>query len=92
MSWEVTIKKNVTKRLAHLPKKVRKSLALLMRNMEIDGPVRGNWPNYGKLTDDIHHCHLKKGKPAYVAVWMVMDKKAGLIEVTYAGTHEKAPC
>jgi hypothetical protein len=91
MSWKVTIKKNVTKKIQKLPENVRKSLTLLMRDMEIDGPVRGNWPNYGKLLDDIHHCHLKKGRPTYVAVWIVTGKELRLIEVTYVGTHEKAP-
>lgn len=91
MLWKVTIKKSVEKQLPRLPENVRKSLVVLMRDMEIDGPIRGNWPNYGKLADDLHHCRLKKGNPTYVAVWMVMDKEARLIEVTYAGTHEKAP-
>jgi len=26
-----------------------------------------------------------------VAIWEVIDKEIRLIEVTYAGTHEKAP-
>jgi mRNA-degrading endonuclease RelE of RelBE toxin-antitoxin system len=91
MSWKVTIKKSVKKQLSLLPENVRKSMVLLMREMEIDGPIRGNWPNYGKLSDHIHHCHLKKGSPTYVAVWKVMEKEVRLIEVTYVGTHEKAP-
>jgi len=37
-----------------------------------------------------YHCHLKKGKPTYVAVWKVTDKKNRLVEVRYVGTHEKA--
>lgn len=32
-----------------------------------------------------------KGHPTYVAIWEIMDKEIRLIEVTYAGTHEKAP-
>ena len=91
MQWHVTIKKSMRKQLAALPYKVLCSLAALIREMELDGPVRGNWPNYGKLVDDIHHCHLKKGKPTYVAVWMVSDREVRLIEVQYVGTHEKAP-
>jgi mRNA-degrading endonuclease RelE of RelBE toxin-antitoxin system len=91
MTWQVTMKKAAAKHIAKLSENARKSLALLMREMELEGPVRGNWPNYGKLIDDIHHCHLKKGQPTYVAVWTVMDKEIRLIEVTYAGTHEKAP-
>jgi len=35
--------------------------------------------------------HLKKGNPTYVAVWRVTDKTVKLVEIRYAGTHEKAP-
>jgi len=71
--------------------RVRKSLAFLMREIETDGPVRGNWPNYGKLDKGRYHCHLKKGRPTYMAVWELKDKEICLVEVTYAETHEKAP-
>lgn len=70
---------------------VRKVLFTLMAEIEAGGPVRGDWPNYGKLADGKHHCHLKKGNPTYVAVWEVQDKKIKLVEVQYVGTHEKAP-
>jgi hypothetical protein len=63
----------------------------LLRDIELYGPVRGDWPNYGKLGKGRHHCHIKKGKPTYVAVWEEKDKKIKLIEVTYVGTHERAP-
>ena len=63
----------------------------LIGDIEAGGPVRGDWPNYGKLGDARHHCHLKKGQPTYVAVWEVQDKKIKLVEIQYVGTHEKAP-
>ncbi len=91
MKWNVTISHKASKGLLLLPDKVKKSLYILLREIEISGPVRGNWPNYGKLGKNRHHCHLKKGKPAYAAVWEVLDKKIRLAEVIYAGTHEKAP-
>ncbi|WP_338032555.1 hypothetical protein [Desulfocurvibacter africanus] len=62
-----------------------------MLEIEKEGPVRGNWPNYSKLGPEKHHCHLKKGNPTYVAVWEERDRQVRLVEVTYAGTHEKAP-
>ena len=73
-----------------MPRTVMAALLMLMQDIETLGPVRGDWPNYGKLTGNRHHCHLKKGKPTYVAVWTV-DKETIKVEVTYAGTHEKAP-
>ncbi len=91
MSWTITIPKKVTKRLTALPKRVINSLAFLMKEIELNGPARGQWPNYGKLGKNRYHCHLKKGHPTYVAVWEVKDKKIKLVEVTYVGTHEKAP-
>ena len=56
------------------------------------GPVRGNWPHYSSLGPGRHHCHLKKGRPTYVAVWEVRDREQRIVEVTYVGTHERAPC
>ncbi len=83
--------KKAEKGLRKLPLLVRRSLAALMLEIEKEGPVRGNWPNYSKLGPEKHHCHLKKGNPTYVAVWEVRDRQVRLVEVTYAGTHEKAP-
>jgi len=91
MEWIVRITGKVDKQARKLPRSIVERLFLLMKEIRLSGPVRGNWPNYGKLGDGRHHCHLKKGKPTYVAVWEERDKEIRLIEVTYAGTHEKAP-
>ena len=91
MNWNVTLHAKVTKSIPKLPDRVQKSLAFLLREIELDGPARGNWPNYGKLGKGMYHCHLKKGQPTYVAVWQVVDKEIRLVEIIYAGTHEKAP-
>ena len=89
MRWTVEVHRHI--RIAALPLRVQQSLVALIREMEVQGPVRGNWPNYGKLSPTRHHCHLKKGRPTYVAVWEVRDSKQRLVEVIYVGTHEKAP-
>ena len=91
MIWTVQIMRRALKQIDRLPVKVRESLADLIRDMELHGPVRGNWPNYSRLSENRHHCHIKKGQPTYVTIWEVTDKGIKLIEVTYAGTHEKAP-
>ncbi|HOI74803.1 MAG TPA: cytotoxic translational repressor of toxin-antitoxin stability system [Syntrophales bacterium] len=91
MTWTVKLSRQARKQIDHLPQRVREILITLMREIEIQGPVRGNWPNYGRLESSRHHCHLKKGKPTYVAKWEVRDKEVKLVEVIYAGTHEKAP-
>lgn len=91
MAWTVEIHRRVERQLSRLPKRVQQSLYALVRDIEAQGPVRGNWPNYGKLSDVRHHCHLKKGRPTYVAIWEVTDITVRLVEITYAGTHERAP-
>ena len=91
MPWRVTVHKKVAKGLARLPGAVQESLITLLREMEQHGPVRGNWPNYSRLGTERHHCHLKKGRPTYVAIWRVNDPSTRWVEVVYVGTHEKAP-
>lgn len=89
MLWTVEVNRHI--RIAALPLRVKQSLVALIREIEVQGPVRGNWPNYGKLGPTRHHCHLKRGRPTYVAVWDVRDSQQRLVEVTYVGTHERAP-
>ena len=88
MAWTVEVNRRI--RIAALPLRVQQSLVALIRDIEVRGPVRGNWPNYGKLSAARHHCHLKRGRPTYVAVWEVPDRTQHLVEVTYVGTHESA--
>jgi mRNA-degrading endonuclease RelE of RelBE toxin-antitoxin system len=90
MNWTVKLHKDVQKQLVGLPLQVRNALLRLLSEIEVLGPVRGNWPNYSKLAGAKHHCHLKKGRPTYVAVW-TEDKQTVTVEIIYAGTHEKAP-
>lgn len=89
--WQVRLSKKVDKKSKSLPRTIQALLFQLMHEIATLGPVRGNWPNYSKLKNTQHHCHLKKGKPCYVAVWEEKDKQVRLVEVIYAGTHEKAP-
>jgi mRNA-degrading endonuclease RelE of RelBE toxin-antitoxin system len=90
MPWTVTFTGKVYKQKEKLPGKVRELLFQLAKDIEASGPVRGDWPNYSKLGDNRHHCHLKKGRPTYVAVWRE-DRNTVSVEIIYAGTHENAP-
>ncbi|MCL2443179.1 MAG: hypothetical protein FWD13_06905 [Treponema sp.] len=91
MSWQVIYNRRKFIK-QNLPKKIATAAELLIAEIEKSGPVRGNWPNYSKLPNNRHHCHIKKGKPTYVAVWKEVDKnKVNLVEIIYVGTHEKAP-
>ncbi|OGQ95122.1 MAG: cytotoxic translational repressor of toxin-antitoxin stability system [Deltaproteobacteria bacterium RIFOXYD12_FULL_57_12] len=91
MTWTVEFAGRARKQKDKLPAKVREILFQLVREIEMAGPVRGDWPNYSKLSDSEHHCHLKKDKPTYVAVWREDKGKIRFVEVIYAGSHEKAP-
>lgn len=91
MDWTVETTRAVEKQVRSLPYKVRTILAALVRQISAEGPVRGDWHNYGKLADGRHHCHLKKGRPTYVAVWEEEKGKVKLVRLIYAGTHGKAP-
>lgn len=91
MPWTVTLAPKARKALTRLPQSVNEIFTLLQREIEIYGPVRGDWPNYGKLGTRRHHCHLKKGRPTYVAVWEELAQGIKLVEVTYVGTHASAP-
>jgi mRNA-degrading endonuclease RelE of RelBE toxin-antitoxin system len=91
ISWLVRYSNKATKQYRQLPQSVRDAIDLLVTEIGLNGPVRGNWKNYGKLGSNQHHCHVKSGRPTYVVVWEELDKEIRLVEVVYAGTHEKAP-
>jgi hypothetical protein len=91
MTWTVTVSTRARKQIERLPEQAKRSLVTLIKDIECAGPVRGNWPNYGQLDRMRHHCHIKKGRPTFVAVWQVKEREIKIIEVIYVGTHEKAP-
>jgi mRNA-degrading endonuclease RelE of RelBE toxin-antitoxin system len=91
MSWTVTVHRKVARSVPTLPRRVQETLELLLRELELNGPVRGNWPHYSKLPHQRHHCHLTKGRPTYVALWEEGNTRLRLLEVIYVGTHENAP-
>lgn len=91
MTWIVKLSKKADKQKEKLPAKVKSALLFLIHEITRNGPVRGDWLNYGKLSLGKHHCHIKKGQPTYVAVWEEVNGEFRLVEITYVGTHEKAP-
>lgn len=95
--WHVKLSTRATKQYKQLQKNGRNrpstvdTIDLLMLELAANGPEQREWPNYGKLSEYRYHCHLKKGRPTYVACWMELDRKLKHIEVYYVGTHEGAP-
>ncbi len=95
--WKVRLSKSAEKQYEKLKKSGSKKPSIidvidfLIVELIQKGPERVDWPNYSKLSQDTYHCHLKKGRPTYVACWKVFDSKLNQIEVYYVGTHENAP-
>jgi len=96
-SWQVQFSKSASKQYESLMRCGQKPSIIdiidtLVLELEASGPKQHTWPNFGKLSEIEYHCHLKKGRPpTYVACWKVICKNSKIIEVTYVGTHEKAP-
>ena len=90
--WSVRFTGKARKQKQKLPKTISSALDLLWGELERDGPERRNWPHYGLIAGkkDMHHCHLNKNRPCYVAVWKVTDRDVKLMEIRYVGTHENA--
>ncbi len=95
--WAVDLSPGATRQKKKLPKPIHDEFLILIGDMEAEGPYQNEWPNYGRLQKDrripadAYHCHLKKGKPTYVACWQVVNKKIKILEIFYVGTHENAP-
>jgi len=92
VEWTVKFSRKVGKQAKKLPFEIVEALGLLVRDLTHYGPETTGWPNYGKLQGkhDCFHCHLRKGRPTYVAVWQVIDREKRIIGVLYVGTHEGA--
>lgn len=94
MQWLVEFTSKAAKGRGRLPQKIRDRLDALVRAIQFGGPIQPSMPHFGKLKNrsgDWYHCHLNKGRPVYVVVWQIKNKTTVLVEVTYVGSHEKAP-
>jgi mRNA-degrading endonuclease RelE of RelBE toxin-antitoxin system len=92
MEWDIKFPRKVVRQIRELPEAVQMAVRFLVKDLQLHGPMARTWPNFGKLhgRTDCYHCHLRKGRPTYVAVWQVVDKDGKSIEVKYVGTHEGA--
>lgn len=88
MPWDITIHKKASKQIAKIPKREQEMLKALLRELNVQGPILPNWPNYSKLGPDLYHCHLGY---KWVACWRLVDQTLRLIELYYVGSRENAP-
>ena len=89
--WHIVFTSKSCKAFKKLQQRIQEQVVLLVNEIRVMGPVRGNWPHFSKLRRDEYHCHIKRGRPTYVVCWRVISKKLNTVEVYYVGTHEKAP-
>jgi len=94
--WTVGFSKNAGKQYEKLKRNgsrpsINDAIDLLVLDLQKNGPQLLNWPHFGPLEDGYFHCHLRRGRPTFVACWKVKDKQTKWIEVYYVGTHEGAP-
>lgn len=99
--WEVNENRVATDGKEDLPQLPKEDYQTLVRRLQAEGPSRGGMgqPHFGPLRQlsrkyggrKVFHCHLNKGKPTYVAVWVEYDKTKRQILMVYVGTHEGAP-
>lgn len=99
--WTVALSREAKKQYIKLNLSGQKKPSILdiidtlVNDLALRGPFLKDWPNYGVISESkynvFYHCHLKKGKPTYVACWSITDEKKKHIEVFYVGTHERAP-
>jgi mRNA-degrading endonuclease RelE of RelBE toxin-antitoxin system len=90
MQWQVRLNKRAVKNCQKLPPQIQERFKALALELRATGPVQRRWPHYGKIQgmENCHHCHIKVGRPTYVAVWKITG--AHCLEITYVGTHEGA--
>jgi len=90
--WAVKFSGRVKKQTVKLPPKVRDSFKLLIKELQLLVPVLPQWPNFAKISGEsqCYHCHLKKGRSTYVAIWQAKENEIKVIEVRYVGPHESA--
>ncbi|EKD28617.1 MAG: putative cytosolic protein [uncultured bacterium] len=85
--YNVTIKKNILKKLNKLPENIQDKLFILAEDLKDKGPLAKDWPNFSPLGEEKYHCHLGY---SWVACWKYY-KDIITIEVYYAGSRENAP-
>ncbi len=85
--YDVLVPKKVLKTIEKMPESVRDRMAELVQDLRDFGPLQPTWPNYGRLSSGLYHCHLSY---KWVACWY-HEKGTVRIEVYYAGSREDAP-
>jgi hypothetical protein len=87
MKFEVIWKRKIGKQVLVMPEAEQKKFALLVKDLENKGPIQKEWRNFSDLGKNKYNCHLSFH---WVACWYC-EKNSIVVEVSYAGSREKAP-
>ncbi len=88
--WKVGFSRKASGQMEEFKKKlpkIRKLVLTLVKDIEKNGPYRTNWRKYGplehgkRIPENSHHCHIKNGRPTYVACWSIENKKVKIISM-----------
>ena len=98
--WQVDLSREAKKQYKKLlisglkRPSITDAIDALVLDLQYRGPILKEWPHYGIIQknkkESCHHCHLRRGRPTFVACWEA-DEKTKKIEVFYVGSHENAP-
>jgi hypothetical protein len=61
--WQVIPSRDVSKAIGRLPRGVQERAFTLIKEIEVMGPVRGDWHNYGKLAGNRIAISKRVGPP-----------------------------
>ncbi|MCI0382710.1 MAG: cytotoxic translational repressor of toxin-antitoxin stability system [Chlamydiae bacterium] len=81
-NWTVIFSRDARKQYEKLKRSGSKKpsvidvMDFLALDLQHNGPNLPKWPNYSSFGKDHFHCHLRKGRPTYVACWKIIDKQA----------------
>ena len=54
--FKVKILKKAVKSIEKMPIRIQKSFKNLLEDLEEQGPIRTDWPNFSKLNENKYHC------------------------------------
>ncbi len=83
--WLVDLSRDAKKQYKSVTRSGQKpsitdAIDALVLDLKLNGPILVHWPNYGIIHESkkrfYYHCHLRKGKPTYVACWELIDEQA----------------
>ena len=70
-----------------MPRRIQDRFSILVDDLQANGAIRKNWPNFSEIGKNRYHCHLGHH---WIACWH-WEKGSIEIEVYYAGSRESAP-